>query len=415
MKTLFVLIFISLRLFAMDISRLHVMYEDGQYRELIKEAKQNYENYNKPALHLLWAQSAEALGDDITAMSAYERVLLLEPSNKTAQISLVHLYKKLHREKLSDELRTSLINQELSSSQRAALGLAYDDFIHKLHLNTKVSLGVDTNIGANSDLQISTDTFDEKIQTLFAKVSAEINYVSYFQSTHWFWQTDILLGAQNNFDADFYNFYDGLASASLGYKSEHFTLSIAMLYARMYYLERDFLQQYGTHPYLNFILSQELILNFNALYLQRRFIHQADRMKDDDIFGGGLGLFYTFKQGFLYTKGGYKSYKAQKESPLLFTDKQEMSFDMGISSRVNALIFRADYHFAYSDFDDTFQYNKSQEKRNDTYNRIELKAGFVFYKHWSASLEYSYTHNDSNYEYGSFDKNIIMSTLQYSY
>ncbi len=407
MKALYILIFISLSVFATDISSLHVMYENQKYQEVIEEATQSYEHYNDATLHLLWAKSAQALGDDITAMSAYERVLLLEPSNRDAQIALVHLYKKLHRESLSDELRASLINQELSPAQRTALGVAYDDFVHKLNLSAKVSLGIDTNIGANSDLEMGTGELDEITQTLFTRASAQLNYVSYFDNAHWFWQVDAHLQAQNNFDADYYNLYDGLGSLGLGYKSDIFTLYIPALYGRMYYLERDFLEQYGTHPYLNFILSQDLILNFNFKYLQRRFIDPVDKLQNDDVLGSWATLFYYFNQGFIYAKGGYESYSAQEKIALSFTDKERMNFDIGISSRVNAYIFRADYHFASSNFD--------EEERSDTYNRIDLKAGFMFYKHWSLSLEYSYTNNDSNYKYASFDKNIMMSTLQYSY
>ena len=407
MKALYILIFIGLSVFATDISSLHVMYENKKYQEVIEEATRNYEHYNDATLHLLWAKSAQALGDDITAMSAYERVLLLEPFNRDAQIALVHLYKKLNRESLSDELRASLINQELSPSQRAALGVAYDDFIHKLNLTAKVSLGIDTNIGANSDLEMGTGELDEITQTLFTRASAQLNYVSYFDSAHWFWQVDAHLQAQNNFDADYYNLYDGLGSLGLGYKSDVFTLYIPALYGRMYYLKRDFLQQYGTHPYLNFILSQDLILNFNFKYLQRRFIDPVDKLQNDDVLGSWATLFYYFNQGFIYAKGGYESYSAQEKIPLSFTDKERMNFDIGISSKLNAYIFRADYHFASLNFD--------EEERSDTYNRIDLKAGFMFYKYWSLSLEYSYANNDSNYKYANFDKNIMMSTLQYSY
>jgi len=414
-RNLLIVSIISINIFALEMDSLNQLYKDGKYQEVIEESAQNYENYNNPTLHLLWAKSAQSLGDDIAAMSAYERVLLLEPSNRDAQISLVHLYKKLNRESLSDELRASLINQELSPSQRAAIGVAYDDFVHKLNLSAKLSLGIDTNIGANSDLEITTDKFDEITQTLFTRSSAQISYVSYFDSAHWFWQADAHLQAQNNFDADYYNLYDGLGGLGLGFKSDLFSLYIPVIYGRMYYLEHDFLEQYGTHPYLNFILSKDLILNLNFKYLQRRFIDPADKLQNDDVLGSSAGLFWYFNQGFLYAKGGYEAYDAQEEIALTFTDKQKMNFDIGISSRLNAYIFRADYHFAYSSFDDTFESNNIKEERNDTYNRIDLKAGFMFYKHWSLSLEYSYTNNDSNYKYTSYDKNIIMSTLQYSY
>jgi hypothetical protein len=414
-KFLLLALFVTLDIFATDMLTLNKLYEDRQYLEVIKKSKLSYENYNKPKFHLLWAESAEALGDDISAMSAYERVLILEPKNTKAQIALVGLYKKLNRESLSKELRETLIHQDLSASNRAALGVIYDDFTQKLNLVAKLSLGYDSNIGANSDLELNSNETDKSIDTLFSKVDLQLNFVKYI-SHDWFLQIDAIFQAQNNFDASFYNLYDALGGAGIGYKSDNFTLFIPVSYSRMYYFERSFLSQYATTPYLNFTLSKDIILNLNLKYIQRRFIDSLDKNRDDDILGTGLGVFYYFSDGFLYAKATYDTYTAQNRPALYFTDKKRLSSDIGISMIFDKYIFGADYHFGYSDFDDTFISDSSiQEDRTDTYNRIGLKGGYLFYNHWALNLEYIYTNNDSTYRYATYDKQVIMTSLQYSY
>ncbi|MEA1918686.1 MAG: hypothetical protein U9N52_02500 [Campylobacterota bacterium] len=406
----------ALETFASDIATLQTLYDNENYHEVIKQSQSNYEHYNTPQLHVLWAKSAQALGDDLSAMSAYERVLILDKDNTDAQVALVRLYKTLNRDSLSQELRASLNNQELSPSQRAALSVAYEDFSHKLTLKAKLSLGYDSNIGANSDLELSSDAFNEESETLFTRASAQITYLNYSDNSHWFWQIDGRFQAQNNFDADFYNLYDGFVGTGLGYKNSNISLYLPLIYGRMYYFERDFLQQYGTDPYINIVLSDTTLLNMNFKYLQRRFLDPLDTLRDDDIMGGNIALFYRFSHGFSYIRGGYDTYISNSDEPLYFTDKQIAYSDIGVSTDIRNYIFRGDYHFKYSSFDDNFQSkNSTEEKRNDTYHRVDLKMGRLFYNHWSVNLEYSYTYNDSNYEYASYNKQLVMTSLRYSY
>ncbi|MEA3523622.1 MAG: hypothetical protein U9R50_11710 [Campylobacterota bacterium] len=414
-KLLTILLISSIEIFASKISILQTLYDKQEYHEVIKVAKNNYSLYSNPNLHLLWAKSAEALGDDISAMSAYERVLMINPNHTDAQVALVYLYKKLNRESLSQELRATLLTQELSPSTRAALAVAYDDFSQKLSVSAKISLGHDSNIGANSNDGITTQEYDDAIETLFTRASVQANYIHYL-STQWFWQGDAQLYAQNNNDADFYNLYNGSAALGLGYKDDAFTLFFPLSYGRMYYFEHDFLQQYGVYPYLNITLTPSIILNFNFKYLQRRFIKPEYQIQNDDVLGTSAGVFWYFDQGFTYIKGGYDTYSAQENTPLYFTDKQVLHSDIGVSTFIDRYIFRADYHFEYSNFDDTFEsQTDANKKRTDTYHRIDLKTGLVFYDQWSLNLEYAYTNNDSQYKYASYDKHVMMTSLQLSY
>ena len=63
------------------VSQMKTLYIEGNYEAVIADAKKSTDQYGDPRLHMLWGKSAEALGDNEAAMSAYERVLMLDPDN----------------------------------------------------------------------------------------------------------------------------------------------------------------------------------------------------------------------------------------------------------------------------------------------------------------------------------------------
>ncbi len=121
------------QLFSVEMETLQAYYDQGAYQNVIAEASADYAQYDNPKLHLLWAKSAEALGDDITAMSAYERVLLLDPAQSDAQIALVAIYKRLHRDMLSNALYANEFREASTASPRN----------RELRLDARLSLGYD--------------------------------------------------------------------------------------------------------------------------------------------------------------------------------------------------------------------------------------------------------------------------------
>ncbi len=403
-RLLSALVLAGTQLFCAEMTALQALYDHGDYQNVILEASQDYPHYNDPQLHFLWAKSAEALGDDIAAMSAYERVLLLDSKHTQAQIALVAVYKRLHRGMLSDALYANLFRREstVATNSRA------------LRLDAKLSLGYDSNIGANSDLQRSDTLRDDVEDTLFARANAQVSYTRHFDA-HWFAQATLGAEAQTNSDTPLYNLYDAAASMGMGYRTDDAVFYVPLSYTRMYYLERDFLAQYGTYPYCNIALTPHMTLNLGFKYLQRRFVDPVDRPRNDTVLGSGAGLFYTIERGYVSVKGGYDRYDAQEATPLYFTEKQIFHTDAGIGKTFGDYLFSADYHFQQAYYDDTFQSGSKQEKRTDTYHRIDMKADMLLYEHWHLTLEYGYTKNDSNYRYAPYSKHVIMTGVQYSY
>jgi hypothetical protein len=399
-----------------DLQHLQQLFDAKSYQAVVSEAKQNTALYSQPKLHLLWAKSAQILGDDISAMSAYERVVMLDPKNRDAQIALISLYEKLKRSMLSQELRDTLMQQELTPQQRAALYKVDHNYDYRIRVMAKLGVGYDNNIGANNDRLRNENDQDPVISTLFSRAVLALNGTYFLDdATHWYLQGDLSGWLQSNQDASYYNAYDGEAAIGLGYRNAYVTLLLPLSYERLYYLERDLLSAYGTKPYLNVKLNNTMHVQLSTTMQQRRYNNEEDTYRDDTILGFGGGTFWYFDHAFFYLKGGYDVYRAEQSQSALFTDKTILFGDLGYSTLLGAWKLRADYHYRKLNFEDSVTQALQSFKREDHYHQVDLLLGRVINTHWSLDLEYRYIRNTSHYEIAEYEKQITMLNLHYGF
>jgi len=84
------------------------LYNQKNYSGAIAQAKKSTHEYSNPNLHLIWAKSAKVLGNNLEAMSAYERVVMLQPSNIEAKKELARTYVALGKHRLAIQITEEL-------------------------------------------------------------------------------------------------------------------------------------------------------------------------------------------------------------------------------------------------------------------------------------------------------------------
>jgi len=94
LKSLFIAFLLSVYVHA-DYTQAYQLFLNGSYEKTIKELKKSKKQYSNPNLHLLWGHSAKELGHLNEAMSAYERVLLLDSTNTQAKTALEEIYTQM--------------------------------------------------------------------------------------------------------------------------------------------------------------------------------------------------------------------------------------------------------------------------------------------------------------------------------
>jgi len=416
MKKMAGLLFASqITLFA-SVTQMHTLYNQKNYSAVIEEAQRSTSEFGNSDLHLMWGYSAEALGHNEMAMSAYERVLMLDPDNVEVRVHLTSLYAYLDRDELATKMSRSTENYQLTPAQRNSLNTLKKADAEALKVAATLAIGYDSNINVSSeDLEIATN--DEAISTMFAQFTAHLSYTNALtQEKDWYFRTDADIFSQNNFEsaAEYYNVFAVSAKLGLGYRGDKFDMYVPVKYGRMHYLERDFLETVGVEPRINITLSKSLIGNLNARYTERSYLDTADKNRDDTITGYGGGFYWLFDKNFAYLTSKYDDYEAQNANSLLFTDKETFNLTAGVNYDVNNLfITRLDYRYRYTLYGDFLPNGNKQ--RSDYYNQGEVKVSKMFLDTMEGSLLYRYSTNRSNYDLAEYDKDVVMFGLQYNY
>jgi len=396
------------------VADMQTLYDQKKYRQVITEAQKSTSEYGNPKLHLLWAKSAEALGEDEMAMSAYERVLMLNPDDSEVRVHLVKFYAGSDRDELADEMSKSTENYQLTPAQRMSLDTLEKDDLQKFKASASIAMGYDSNINVSPD-DLNLPEFGEEIDTMFTQFQASLSYIHDLdEKGGWYVRSDADIFYQNNADASYYNLFAGSANIGLGYNNDLYDALLPISYSRIHYLDRDLLESISIDPRINFTLSKSFIGNINARYTQRSYLEEIDKNRDDTVTGIGLGLYWLFEKNFAYISTNYDSYDAKYSDSLRFTDKETTRVAMGINYNVEEwFIARFDYRYRYGKYNDSIE--DSGDKRSDDYHQAEFKVSRMLTDTMEASLLYRYSKNNSNYELAEYDKDIVMLGIKYNF
>ncbi len=412
-KTVALLLISPIILFA-DVADLQTLYDQEKYEKVITKAQKSTSKYGDPKLHLLWAKSAEALGEDEMAMSAYERVLMLDPDDTEVRVHLVKFYADSDRDELADEMSKSTENYQLTPAQRTSIKTLSGDDPERLKASASIEMGYDSNINVSpGDLDLPH--LGKEIDTMFTQFNGSLSYTYELdEKSGWYLRSDADIFYQNNADASYYNLFAISANIGLGYSNDLYDAFIPVSYGYIHYLDRDLLESVSVDPRINFALPKSFIGNINARYTQRSYLAEADKNRDDTVTGIGLGLYWLFEKNFAYISTNYDSYDAKYSDSLRFTDKETTRVAMGINYNVEEwFIARFDYRYRYAKYDDIIQ--SGGDKRSDDYHQAEFKVSRMLTDTMEASLLYRYSKNNSNYELAEYDKDIVMLGIKYNF
>jgi predicted porin len=423
MRIIIILTALSIFAFA-DYATVLKFYNTQQYQKAIDEAKTSFDAYSSPKLHLLWAKSAEALGHTGEAMSAYERVAMLDEADTESRVALVKIYKKSSRDDLAKKMSKELQNYQLTPAQRSSLDLLKGESIDSFKAKATLGLGYDSNInvsatGSDLDGYYQTTGISGEKSTLFSRLNGSLSYINELQERGgWYVRGDARLYYQNNSDAHYYDMLVGSLEAGLGYAGEGYTLYMPIGYDRVNYLDVDLLSQIRVAPRVNITLNQNYILNLNARYSTRGYSKDIYKGMGDTSSGVGAGLYYLFDKNYLYVTVNYADYSSSETIHNAYIDKSMLTLSFGVNYTLNSwLVARLDYRYRKGSYDETIAVNDPTETtdRADDYNQIELKLSHYFADNYELFVSDRYAKNSSNYVPAEYKKNILMFGISANY
>lgn len=412
-KSIGALLILSAIASAQDIKTL---YEQGQYTQCLEEVKEA--DLSESKTHWYWGLCAEALGKDEVAVSAYERVLILEENNIEATIALAKLYSALQMPSLSKVLLKNVQASQLSPSDKNTLAalLSESNVLTQFKARVNADLGYDTNVNispGSNVLNAGGVSSDEK-GSAFTQLSVQLSYLHDLEEQEqWYIKTEADIYQKNNFSEHLYDVISGRLSFGPGYKGEGFTLDLPVYYERVNYLDKDLLQEYGFRPELSFLITKKFILNLNLLYAKQDYLDSSDSLRDNKTLGGGIGGIYFMGTDYVYARFNYEDIQAENSLPSLYTDKSFMDLKMGAYLHYSLVDLELSYLYRNAEYDD-IAIGKN-ESRSDDFNEFVIGLGRNLSQHFRLNLNYNHTSNDSNYILAQYDKDVLYFGLEYNY
>jgi len=404
MKIIFTLFTITLTLNASYI-QIQNYAKLNQHNKVLKEAKYSLEDYQNPNLHLLWAKSAEFLGKYTESMSAYERVLILEPNNVEAKTALDRIYKNSGKKGLSAD------NSE-------------DKKTNKLRAKASLNFGHDSNVNVNA----SGDDLDgyygielglKKISSDFARVTANISYLYTFEEhDNWFIQSTLDLYYQNNFSAHLYDLTIPTIEIALGYIKDDYLFYFPVSYNNINYLDQDLLNIFSFTPRVRISLQKNILWDTAAIYTKRSYINAIDLRKDATTYGFQTGLYWNTLSTQFQVNAKYESRSADNISNDRYVDANFFTFKGKAKYYFSSsLIAEANYLFRYSDYSDNIgtEATPSSISRDDYINEINVKFSYLLNKNTELYIQDTYTRSLSTYIPSEYNKNIFLFGAQVRY
>ena len=388
-------------------------YEAGEYENTIAEVRISFDEYSNPQLHLLWAQSAYRLGRLDEAMSAYERVIMLDETNIEAKIELAKIYDKTSRISLAKETSKELANYQLTPEQRTALELIADADIQKIKAKTSLVFGYDTNINISADEE-ELDTFyqttnsEGEKSTVFSRFSGSLSYINDFDNVGGSYiKGDLKLYYQDNFSAHYYDMFIGSVDAGYGYRGGNYNIYIPFGVDKVNYLDTSLMQQYKFEPRVDISFAKSYILNLNAAYKQRVYNDSQYKIMDDSCVSAGFGVYYLMDNNFVYINTKFETFSSDKAIHALYIDKNMLTLSLGVNYNISSwLLGRFDYRYRSASYDDS---------RDDDYHQTELKFSHLFKDRYELFISNRYIENSSDYVPANYTKNIAILGLSMSY
>lgn len=404
-KLLLVLQLLSLIVSA-DIQKAKRLYKEHKYRKAIEELKYSTNDYVNPQLHLLWAQSAEKLGRNEEAMSAYERVLIMDPQNQHAKEALERIYQASQRKELEHILTSNEAKNSLST------------------LSAKVSIsgGYDTNANYSASTSMLTDYYGfntgfGNIASIFSNLNANVHYLNDLDDKGgWFAQVDLNGYHRSNASAHLYDTLIGGISAGVGYYTQKYTLFIPLTYNTIHYLDISFFDDIIITPQLIYVLDTNFVMRVSCKYSQKTYNEQYKGM-DSQSYGIGYGINYTDNKNFLDFNLFYENYSSQQTLHYLYIDKSFSMLDIYYRYKINTKLDTAlNYRYRYGSYDDVSNpRSTSLSQRTDSFNQVEVKLLYHFNKMFDAYLSQTYAKNISNFTPAKYDKSVSTFGINLNY
>jgi len=415
--------FSSLEASNYEIGKRH--FENKDYTEAIYYFKKAKEEYSNIDMQIMWALSEEALGKELYVVTAYERILNLDPNNFSFAMKLNNLYKKR-------ELRSQIINS-IDNFNYSDYKNSYKAYISKFLSNDKIDLkklysnyygSINSNnleyiyIKDNSEYQ--QELMDSLINSrLYANLSVNYSYIHDIDNNDLFFKADIETFAKYEIDTPGLNSMYSKVTAEIGRKFSNTIVTFPISYKYNEILNYYKYETYSIEPKMIFLIDDSHMFDLSLTYSKTSYPDEDMYVLDSYDYGFCSSMRYmllnnNFQLGVSYFKTT-PSNNSLSNYPYSFIEKDTYEMFLSTIFPIQSLKLNFFINYKVIDYtDNTKSYNDAYRERED--NFIDIGTNFYTTPTKDTKLFYkiNFLYNDTNYEPLNYDKLIFSIGLEFN-
>jgi len=279
------------------------LYDEQSYQEAYRAFSVLVEqDYSSIDYSFYLAQAAAKLNKHKEAITAYERILILQPNHIRSKLELGKLYYQLQEYTLSKSYFSSAQNDRIPETVR----LNISRYLEKIEKQSRLGslngalvfgLGYDTNVNSapyasswfvpvfGADFTNTTET----VENAYHQEMALLNH--YYDSTkkYGFGIKNSLLAYNKSIPGESdYNILYLRYKPSLVFSTKNYKIDAAIQFDTMYYGGKAYLENYGLTPNITHQINPSAQLSAHLKLFKKNYLRTEDQGRDANYVEGGV-------------------------------------------------------------------------------------------------------------------------------
>ncbi len=404
-------------------------YKSNNYQLAIEEFLKINDYKQSTTIDFYLARSYYEIGKFENALAIYERILINEPENKRVKLEIAQTYLMLDsldiakvsfQELLDDSSIPTVVKNNIEDR------LKYIDEKTKKHFFASTLMfgwGYDNNINNStsidsfniniSNLGLINIPSDDKVRSTFYETAAIFNHIYKFDENISF--KNALVFYKQDFTKDNSKQLDVISfNTTPIYKDRDISYGLIFGLDNVLYGNNHYLNNYSLTPKISYLIDSTKIYETSFKFLNKKFAEQIDE--------GNNSLVYEYQNKLILQTNDFGIFdtslsigKENKEEDIRYdVSKAYKIIAIGNSYRlsdqftINSTISFSDVK--YEDINPLF----NTKREDDIYNFI-LNLGYIYSNDLAFGLSNSFTNQNSNYVPNDYNKNVVKTSMYYTF
>jgi tetratricopeptide (TPR) repeat protein len=419
-KSLLSILLLSSVLSASSLNEAKDLFAEQKYQEAYTLLESLWQqNMADEQINYYLGRSAFELHEYDSALSAFERVLIVDEGHMRTRLELGRVYLALGRDDdAKKEFARVLASNPPENVQKNVQAIL--DGIKEKHSSLatfflSASLGYDTNINNVPTIDIMTDYLVSTYNLDPTGVNADdeqdsgyLQAVFYGQNLYGLKDNLYLKGSFLGYSQSFFedsseNVLYGKASLGVDYLHKSTNYALNGYYEKLFLDADDYMYGIGIAPNLTYKIDGSNTA-FAGLVFGKKYFDDAT--KDARFVEGSIGYQKRWDTNTIRFDFARKSESSASSAPQAYIDFDQNSLRFSyMKSFVGLFDLSSSYNYKMIDYDDNIIGAAIQ--REDKQHKVDLKLTKKISDLFTVALEYGYTKRNSNYVPMQYDKHFV--------